>query len=92
MLLMTEFGAMSSGKVHTIENIKAIFDQRSFDTVKTSLIYDGFKWPNNIKVVPSDVFKDGMKHIDVPDGFLPPGKSNGNVFVLRFENGKWVNH
>jgi len=39
-----------------------------------------FKWPNDMNIIPHDVF--GVNAIDVPDGFLPPGKSNGNVYVI----------
>ena len=92
MLLMSEFGAMSSGKVSAIKNIRDIFESRSFENAKTELLYDGFKWPNNIRVVPSNVFNDGINHIEVPDGFLPPGKSNGNIFIMSFEHEKWVSH
>lgn len=63
---------------------------KSFSTAKAKILHEGFKWPNEIKVVPKDVF--GSKSIEVPDGFLPPGKSDGDVFILDYENEKWTPH
>jgi hypothetical protein len=60
--------------------------------LQAQVLSDQFKWPNNICVVPQNVFGAGINAIVVPDGFLPPGKGNGNIFVMVEESGKWVNH
>ena len=46
------------------------------------MLSSAFKWPNSVAVVPSDVFP-GKDAIVVPDGFLPPGKTDGNIYVLK---------
>jgi hypothetical protein len=40
-----------------------------------------FQWPNNVKVVPHDVF--GFRAIVVPDGFLATGHKNGGVYIVK---------
>ena len=40
-------------------------------------------WPNNIAVVPEDVF--GERVIMVPDGFLVPFKKNGGLYAVRVD-------
>ena len=44
-----------------------------------------FKWPNDAKVIPADVF-DGQRAIVVPDGFLVPGHKNGGVYVISMDD------
>jgi len=92
MLLISSFGAFSSGKVSIIPKIGDAVLSKSFGTLQAQVLSDAYKWPNSISIVPQDVFGSGIKAIVVPDGFLPPGKGDGNVFVLVEENGKWVNH
>ena len=80
-LLISEFGAFSSGKVSVIPNIKDIVNSRNFSSApQAKALYSNFKWPNSVSVVPQDVF--GVNAIVVPDGFLPPGKTEGNVYVM----------
>ena len=43
-----------------------------------------FEWPNNIMVIPEDVFSE--RAILVPDGFLVPGKTNGGIYVVRMDS------
>ena len=80
-LLMSSFGAISTGEIYVIPNIKdAIMnnDVTNLEPIK----YDfDFVWPNAIDIVPFDIF--GERAIYVPDGFIPPGKTNGGIYVLR---------
>jgi len=92
MLLISSFGAFSSGKVSFIPSIGDVLSKNQFSTAKAQMVSDAYKWPNSIEVVPKDVFGNGIEAIVVPDGFLPPGKGDGNVFILVNEAGKWVNH
>ena len=43
-----------------------------------------FAWPNNVQVVPHDVF--GERAIVVPDGFLVPGKSDGGIYIITMDS------
>ena len=82
-LLISEFGAFSSGKVSVISNIRDAFEGKAqFSDLKSTVLSSAFKWPNSISVIPEDVFP-GVNAIVVPDGFLPPGKTNGNIYVLK---------
>ena len=56
--------------------------KKDFANAKTTTLYDKFKWPNSVSVVPEDVFDSGVDAIVVPDGFLPPGKTEGNIFII----------
>lgn len=81
-LLLSEFGALISGKVSVIPNIKEIVNTKNFAAAKTDTLYANFKWPNNIETIPQDVFGPGIDAIVVPDGFLPPGKTEGNIYIM----------
>jgi hypothetical protein len=82
-LLISEFGAFSSGKVSVIPNIRDAFEGKvQFSDLKSKVLSSSFKWPNSISVIPEDVFP-GINAIVVPDGFLPPGKTEGNIYVLK---------
>ena len=83
-LLVSSFGAMSSGHVYMVPGIKDAVkngDVSSLEPVK--LDTPSFEWPNDISVVPYDVFKE--RAIVVPDGFLVPGKKNGGVYIVRMD-------
>ena len=83
-LLVSSFGAMSSGHVYMVPGIKDAVkngDVSSLEPVK--LDTPSFEWPNDISVVPYDVF--GERAIVVPDGFLVPGKKNGGVYIVRMD-------
>ena len=83
-LLVSSFGALSSGHIYMVPNITDAVvagDVSSLDSIK--LDTPNFEWPNNIEVVPHDVF--GERAIVVPDGFLVPGKSNGGVYIVRMD-------
>jgi len=42
-----------------------------------------FLWPNDARVVPEDVFSERV--IVVPDGFIPPGKGNGGIYLIQMD-------
>ena len=66
-----------------IPNIKEAFEGKvKFADLKSKVLSSAFKWPNSISVIPNDVFP-GTNAIVVPDGFLPPGKTDGNIYVLK---------
>ena len=84
-LLLSSFGALSSGEVYVVEGIKdavASGDASSLQSVK--LDTGSFVWPNMVEVIPQDVF--GERAIVVPDGFLVPMKTNGGVYVIRMDS------
>ena len=83
-LLVSSFGAYASGKVYIVRGVKdAVVNGDVSDLTPTLLDTPSFKWPNNIEVVPYDVF--GERAIQVPDGFLVPGKKDGNIFIIRMD-------
>jgi len=52
-LLISEFGAFSSGKVSVIPNIKDAFEGKvKFSDLKSKVLSSAFKWPNSVAVVP----------------------------------------
>ena len=81
-LLLSEFGALSSGKVSVIPNIRDIVNSKNFAAAQTHVLYSNFKWPNSVATVPQDVFSPAVDAIVVPDGFLPPGKTEGNIYIM----------
>jgi hypothetical protein len=81
-MLISSFGAFSSGKVSVIPNIGDIVKSGQYVGVRANIIADQFKWPNDISVVPSDVFGSSINAISVPDGFLPPGKGDGGIYII----------
>ena len=83
-LLVSSFGAYASGKVYMVRDVKdAVVNGDVSDLKPTLLDTPSFKWPNNIEVVPYDVF--GERAIQVPDGFLVPGKKDGNIYIIRMD-------
>lgn len=67
-------------------DVKAAVVAGDVSTLKQhKLVVDPFEWPNNVQVVPEDVFNDGSRNIIVPDGFLVPGKSNGGVYIITVD-------
>ena len=83
-LIVSEFGALSSGKVSIVPSVQQASDEGNVSSLTaTKLDTPSFEWPNDVKVIPGDVF--GERAIVVPDGFLVPGKSNGNIYAIRMD-------
>ena len=83
-LLVSSFGMFASGKVYIVRGVKdAVVNGDVSDLAPTLLDTPSFTWPNNSEVVPYDVFSERAIH--VPDGFLVPGKKNGNIFIIRMD-------
>jgi hypothetical protein len=84
-LLTTSFGVFSAGKLHITQNITdAIKNQDLSKLSPITLDTPNFLWPNFAKVVPESVFNQRV--IVVPDGFLPPGKNNGGVYLVVMDS------
>lgn len=89
-LLVTAFSGTpwAKGSVSIVPGIKdavAAADVSSLSGTKLDTGSTHFMWPNDAKVVPSDVF-DGQRAIVVPDGFLVPGHKNGGVYVIQMDS------
>jgi len=85
-LLVSSFGAMSSGAVYVVPKIKDAIVNKTvskLSPVDLPLHKTNFAWPNSVEVVPFDVF--GLRAIVVPDGFLVPGKSDGGVYIITMD-------
>jgi hypothetical protein len=76
---------MSDGAVYVVPDIKDAVIAGDASTLSAhKLDTPKFEWPNDVKVIPNDVFY--KRGIVVPDGFLVPGKSNGGVYVITMDD------
>lgn len=84
-LLVSSFGALSSGAIYVVPSITEAIVAGDASTLKAQkLDTPKFEWPNDIKVVPHDVFN--QRAIVVPDGFLVPGKTHGGVYIVAMDD------
>jgi hypothetical protein len=84
-LLCSSFSALSAGALYVVPGITAAVksgDVSKLTSVKLNT--PDFKWPNDVKVIPYDVFN--LRAIVVPDGFLVPGKQDGGVYVVTMDS------
>jgi len=83
-LLVSSFGAVSSGQIYVVPNINEAVANNDVTALEpVELDTGGFVWPNMVKVVPMEVF--GTRAIAVPDGFLVPLKTNGGIYVVEMD-------
>ena len=83
--VIASFGPLTSGSISMVPGIKdAVIAGDASVLSSVKLDTGSFEWPNNVEVVPSDVF--GERAIVVPDGFLVPGKSNGGVYLTTIDS------
>lgn len=76
---------MGSGHVNVVPAVKEAASSGDVSGLTYArLDTDNFEWPNDVRVVPYDVFK--QRAIVVPDGFLVPGHSNGGVYVVTIDD------
>ena len=81
-LLVSQFSALAPGHIKMVTGIKdAVVNNTVEQLTETNLRTSAFTWPNDIRVIPKDVF--GFNAIVVPDGFLVPGHSDGGVYVVQ---------
>ena len=81
-MLVSSFGAMSSGHIYMVPGIKEAVQAGDVSTLEAvKLDTPSFQWPNDVAQVPFEVFNE--RAILVPDGFLVPGKKDGGMFVTR---------
>jgi hypothetical protein len=81
---VSSFSVFDSGQIYVIPNVKKAVEKGDVSVLKPiKLDTPSFLWPNLIKVVPEDVFKERV--IMVPDGFLVPTKTNGGLFAVRID-------
>ena len=81
-MLISQFGVFGKGKVSVIPNIGDKVASGDFKNMGAAELSDVFTWPNNVDVVPTEVFGEGVNGIIVPDGFLVPFHNNGEVYVI----------
>jgi len=84
-LFVSQFGVLGSGQVSVIKDIAAKVASKDFKSIKSEEIASGFAWPNEVAVVPPEVFGPDVNALVVPDGFLVPFHNNGNVFVITVD-------
>lgn len=81
-LLISQFTVFGKGSVSVIPNIGDYLTAGSYDNVKSTTLSDAFTWPNNVDVVPPQVFGPSVNAITVPDGFLVPFHNKGEVYII----------
>lgn len=85
-LLISQFSGTpwAHGSVSVVTGIKDAIVAEDLSKVSTTKLDSiDFKWPNDVKIIPFDVFEE--RAIVVPDGFLVPGHKNGGVYVIRMD-------
>ena len=75
-LWITVFSAFGSGKVYSVANVSSVYPD--FSKASPVLQSSKFKWPNELSVAPKEI----GDYVVVPDGFLVPGKSTGEIYLL----------
>lgn len=76
---------LGHGNIYVVPNITAAVKAGNVSTLKSvQLNTPKFQWPNDVRVVPHDVF--GQNAIVVPDGFLVPGKSDGGIYIVTMDS------
>ena len=87
-LLVSQFSGMpmSPGHIYVVDDITAAVTNGDVSGLQIhKLDTPNFEWPNDVSVVPSDVFAKGENVIVVPDGFLVPGKSDGGIYLITMD-------
>merc|ERR1712166_24337 len=88
-LLVSSFtgSPIGNGSIWITPGVKDAVTNNTVSKLKAQKIKNigNFEWPNDIKVIPADVFGDKSRTIMVPDGFLVPGKSNGGLYVITMD-------
>jgi len=86
-LLVSSFVAYWYGGVYVVPNIRQGIESNSIENLKALQLKQGkFLWPNEVRVIPEDVFGSNVRAIVVPDGFLVPFHSNGGIYVLTISD------
>ncbi len=80
--MISQFEATGAGKVSVIPQIQRKINSKDFANIQHVELSHAFTWPNKIEEVPPEVFGKGVNAIAVPDGFLVPFHTNGNVFIV----------
>jgi len=84
-LLCSTFSAFGSGNVYVVPDVSAAVQAGDVSTLESvKLDTPGFEWPNDVQVIPHDVFNN--RSIIVPDGFLVPGHSNGGLYIITMDD------
>ena len=79
-LLCSAFSAIGNGDIYIVDDIAAAVQSGSVKNLASHNLYiKHLQWPNDVKVVPYDVFD--QRAIVIPDGFLVPGHSDGGIYV-----------
>ena len=83
-MLVSTFGPVTYGDVYIVPGLKEAVVAGDISTLQSyKLDVPHFTWPNNIAVVPQDVF--GERAIHVPDGFVVPMHGNGGIYIVRMD-------
>lgn len=94
-LSVTQFGYTFDGQVSLVRNISSAFDNNStvsLDSMNVDVVGENFIWPNDARELADGVLCESKQQllcgststcrvIAVPDGFLPPGKQTGSIYL-----------
>jgi hypothetical protein len=79
-LVVTSFGLFGNEAVRHIPDIADRLDRKAFSTAPISDLSRSIGWPNGVELAPPELL--GRDAMVVAGGFLPPGKSTGEVSVI----------
>ena len=82
LLIHSSFGPLSSGKVWVTPSISQYVKENRIEDIKPVEIASGFQWPNDVKLVPDEVFGTSANYFVVPDGFLVPFHDDGSIQIV----------
>ena len=84
-LLVSEFSGIPfvKGGVYLAGGIKESIETAQIDKISPLKIGGGFKWPNMINTVPTQVF--GSRAVLVPDGFIVPTHQTGGLYIILLD-------
>ena len=83
-LLVSSFSAFGAGHVYMVPDVsEAVKNGDASNSTAVKLDTLDFQWPNDIEVVPYEVFNE--RAIVVPDGFLVPRHQQGGVYIVRMD-------
>lgn len=78
-LFVSTFAPFGAGTVQQVPNISNVIKSNSWSSVVPNVVLNNFLWPNNMIAAPSSL-PDVL--FSLGDGFLPPGKDNGAMYLV----------
>lgn len=75
----------AKSQIYNIYDFNSVYP--NLEAVKATSVTDQLLWPNQFTEVPAGLFGACDYALLFADGFLVPGKSDGNLYVIKFTGG-----